>query len=198
MNAWDKRFGDEEYVYGTEPNVFLESIQPTLPRHGNSLSIAEGEGRNAVFLAEQGLTVEAWDYAQNGLDKVDKLARDRGVQIQTRLVDLADATWEPDKWDEVVCIFGHFPSETRKKTLQGIRKSVKPGGYFVSEVYSEYQIPYQSGGPKELDFLYTPEEFLTEFKGWRMVHFFMGEVTRNEGNLHKGLSHVIQCVFQKK
>lgn len=197
MNTWDRRYESEKYVYGTEPNVFLRSIRTLLPKEGKVLSVAEGEGRNAVFLAEQGLEVVAWDYAQSGLEKVEKLARSRGVQVTTQLVDLADVTWEENQWDQVVSIFGHFPGDVRRKTLAGINKAVKPGGYFVAEVYSHYQLPYQSGGPKEQDFLYQPEEFLNEFSEWRIVHFFLGEVTRNEGDLHNGLSHVIQFIGQK-
>ncbi|MBT2571064.1 class I SAM-dependent methyltransferase [Planococcus sp. ISL-110] len=197
MNVWNERYGNENYVYGTAPNVFLKGIQPLLPVSGKVLSIAEGEGRNAVFLAEQGLDVVAWDFAESGLDKVNKLAKNQGVQVHTELVDLADVTWEENQWDEVVCVFGHFPGEIRRKTLKGVKQAVKPGGYFVAEVYSGYQLPYQSGGPKELDFLYQPEEFLSEFSDWRIVHFFLGEVVRNEGDLHNGLSHVIQFVGQK-
>lgn len=197
MNVWNKRYESENYVYGTSPNVFLKEVQSLLPINGKVLSIAEGEGRNAVFLAEQGLDVVAWDFAESGLDKVNKLAKNQNVQVHTELVDLADVTWKQNQWDEIVCIFGHFPGEIRKKTLKGISQAVKPGGYFVAEVYSHYQIPYQSGGPKELDFLYQPKEFLAEFSDWRIVHFFLGEVTRNEGELHNGLSHVIQFVGQK-
>jgi len=197
MNHWNTRFQDENYVYGTKPNVFLEEAHSQLQLSGNALSIAEGEGRNAVFLAEQGMKVTAWDYAEAGLAKTKKLAEEKNVSVRTELVDLNDALWEKNKWDELVCIFGHFPSELRNKTLLSVEEVVKPGGYFLAEVYSKHQIPYESGGPKDLDFLYGPEEFWETFRDWRIVHFFMGEVVRNEGKLHNGLSHVIQFVGQK-
>jgi cyclopropane fatty-acyl-phospholipid synthase-like methyltransferase len=197
MNQWNIRFQDEDYVYGSEPNVFLADIQIKLQLSGDTLAIAEGEGRNAVFLAEQGMKVTAWDYAESGLSKTKKLADSRGVTVSTELVDLNDVNWEKDKWNQLVCIFGHFPTDLRKKTLQGVKETIKPGGYFVTEVYSINQIPYESGGPKDLDFLYNPEEFLQVFSDWRIIHFFMGEVTRHEGKLHNGLSHVIQFVGQK-
>nr|WP_263327188.1 class I SAM-dependent methyltransferase [Neobacillus sp. Marseille-Q6967] len=197
MNQWNIRFQDDDYVYGKEPNVFLADIQKKLQLSGDTLAIAEGEGRNAVFLAEQGMKVTAWDYAESGLAKTKKLADSRGVTVNTGLVDLNDVFWEKEKWDQLVCIFGHFPTVLRKKTLQGVKEAIKPGGYFVTEVYSIYQIPYESGGPKDLDFLYNPEEFLQVFSDWRIIHFFMGEVTRHEGKLHNGLSHVIQFVGQK-
>ncbi len=172
-------------------------MQRKLPLSGDALAIAEGEGRNAVFLAEQGMNVSAWDYAESGLSIINKLADSRGVRVDTKLVDLNEAVWQQNKWDEIVCIFGHFPEVTRKKTLQGVKESVKPGGYFITEVYSHYQIPYNSGGPQNLELLYKPEEFLNVFADWRIVHFFMGEVVRHEGDLHNGLSHVIQFVGQK-
>ncbi|WP_243356449.1 SAM-dependent methyltransferase [Bacillus litorisediminis] len=197
MNLWNTRFEDKNYVYGTEPNIFLEEIQKKLQLTGNALAIAEGEGRNAVFLAEQGMNVTAWDYAESGLEKTQRLAVTRGVEVKTELVDLNEAQWKKEQWDEVVCIFGHFPEELRIKTLKGVKETVKQGGYFITEVYSIYQLPYRSGGPQNLEFLYRPEDFLSIFSDWRIVHFFMGEVVRHEGELHNGLSHVIQFVGQK-
>ncbi|WP_338451073.1 class I SAM-dependent methyltransferase [Niallia oryzisoli] len=197
MNLWNTRFKMENYVYGKEPNVFLAEMQRKLQIKGRALAIAEGEGRNAVFLAEQGMDVTAWDYAESGLEKTKKLGKERGVKVHTELVDLSEASWKKEQWDEIICIFGHFPKELRTKTLLGVRDAVKPGGYFLTEVYSYKQIPYNSGGPRELNFLYKPEEFLQTFTDWRFVHFFMGEVVRHEGELHNGLSHVIQFIGQK-
>lgn len=197
MNHWNERFQKEDYVYGKEPNVFLKEFQQKLNISGKVLAIAEGEGRNAVYLAQQGMNVTAWDYAESGLAKTNKLAEERNVAVSTELVDLNEANWHEAKWDEIVCIFGHFPKELREKTLQGVKTAIKPGGYFLTEVYSHYQLPYQSGGPQNLDFLYNPEEFLENFAEWRIVHFFMGEVARYEGEQHNGLSHVIQFVGQK-
>lgn len=198
MNGWNNRFNDEKFVYGTEPNEFLADIHRKLSLSGEALAIAEGEGRNAVFLAEQGMNVTAWDYAEAGLVKTEKLAKIRDVTVKTKLVDLNDAKWQKNKWDELICIFGHFPEELRKKTLNAVKEAVKPGGYFIAEVYSVHQIPYMSGGPQDPELLYRPEEFLNVFSNWRIVHFFMGEVIRKEGELHNGLSHVIQFVGQKK
>ncbi|MGG3891529.1 class I SAM-dependent methyltransferase [Metabacillus fastidiosus] len=198
MNQWDTRFQNETFVYGTEPNIFLAEIQKNLQLAGDALAIAEGEGRNSVFLAEQGMDVTAWDYAKSGLNKTEKLAKQRGVTVRTELVDLNEAKWEKERWDEIVCVFGHFPKKLRTKTLQGVKEAVKQGGYFITEVYSTYQIPYKSGGPQDVELLYSPDEFLQTFSDWRIVHFFIGEVTRHEGELHNGLSHVIQFVGQKR
>ncbi len=197
MNHWDNRFKAENYVYGTVANVFISEMQKKLQLTGDALAIAEGEGRNAVFLAEQGMKVTSWDYAESGLQKTQKLAEGKGVTVKTELIDLNEAVWEKEQWEEIICVFGHFPKELRKKTLEGVKKAVKPGGYFITEVYSIYQIPYKSGGPQDINLLYSPEEFLETFSNWRIVHFFMGEVIRHEGDLHNGLAHVIQFVGQK-
>jgi 2-polyprenyl-3-methyl-5-hydroxy-6-metoxy-1,4-benzoquinol methylase len=198
MNHWNERFKSEDYIYGTQPNVFIADIHKKLQLSGDALAIAEGEGRNAVFLAGQGMNVTTWDYAQSGLEKTQKLATKKGVTVNTKLVDLNEASWDKEKWDELICVFGHFPENLREKTLNGIKGAVKPEGYFITEVYSHYQLPYKSGGPKDESLLYKPEEFLKIFSDWKIIHFFMGEVERNEGDFHKGLSHVIQFVGQKR
>src|SRR5699024_2212317 len=97
---------------------------------------------------------------------------------------------------EIICVFGHFPTELRTKSLQQIKKAVKTGGNFITEVYSHNQIPYKRGGPTNEEMMYKPEEFRTTFDDWRIQHFFMGEVTRHEGELHNGLAHVIQFAGQ--
>lgn len=194
---WNERFSKQEYVYGTEPNQFLVSAFEKLSLSGEVLAIAEGEGRNAVYLASKGLDVTAWDYAASGLEKTKRLAQSKNIHVTTELVDLNHADYKQNKWDGVVCVFGHFPDDLKNKTLQGVKETIMPGGYFVTEVYSVYQIPYKSGGPKDEELLYRPEDFLGNFSDWRIIHFFMGEVVRNEGELHKGLSHVIQFIAQK-
>lgn len=196
-NPWNERFSSEEYVYGTEANAFLQAMAHRLHPQGRTLAIAEGEGRNATFLAQQGMDVTAWDYAPAGLDKTRRLAAERGVQVHTELVDLNEANWEQGQWDQIICIFGHFNSQLRRQTLAGVRDAVQPGGYFLSEVYSVHQPPYGTGGPKDPDQLYRLEDFLQAFAGWKILHLFMGEAERFEGNLHNGLSHVVQILAQK-
>ena len=164
---------------------------------GDALTIAEGEGRNAVFLAEQGMNVTAWDYAENGMAKTKKLAHERKVDVQTKLVDLNEASWEKNKWDEIVCIFGHFPSELRQKTLKGVKEAVKPGGYYITEVYSLHQFLITAADRGTWNSYIHRRVLLQTFGDWRIVHFFMGEVVRHEGELHNGLAHVIQFAGQK-
>lgn len=197
MEKWNTRFQNEKYVYGKEPNIFLKEFQKKIDISGDALAIAEGEGRNAVYLAEQGMHVTTWDFAKSGLSKTKMLAKEKGVKVLTDLVDLNEAQWSSSKWDEIVCIYGHFPTELRNKTLKGVKKAIRPGGYFLTEVYSPYQLSYNTGGPQDIDFLYRIEEFLETFSDWHIIHLFLGEVTRHEGELHNGLAHVIQFVGQK-
>ena len=119
------------------------------------------------------------------------------MRVSTELVDLQHASWDAEKWDQIICVYGHFPKALQKSTLESIRQALKPGGYYLTEVYSEQQLAYKTGGPSQIEWLYTPEQFLEVFKGWKFMHFFWGEVTRNEGVLHNGLAHVIQVAVQK-
>ncbi|MCR2822307.1 class I SAM-dependent methyltransferase [Lederbergia panacisoli] len=194
---WNERFSSEEYYYGKEPNDFLVTAQPYIPK-GNILCIAEGEGRNSVFLASKGYDVTAWDFAPSGLEKIKSLAAERSVDVKTELHDLADVTWEEEKWDAIVHIFGHFPKPIFNRTMQGIQKSLKPNGFYVSELYTKEQIQYGTGGPGNPEFLCDPKTLLEMFTGYFIKHFFIGEVERIEGSGHTGIAHVVQSVFQKK
>ncbi|WP_404406129.1 class I SAM-dependent methyltransferase [Jeotgalibacillus malaysiensis] len=198
MNAWDRRFQNKTYIYGKEPNEFVVYAQNKLNlKKGSLLAVAEGEGRNAVFMAEKGLSVTAWDYAEEGLKKTHALAAERNVQVETALADLTDADWMPESYDAVLNIFGHIDPAGRESMLEGIKSTIKPGGYYISEVYSKHQLPYKTGGPPKEEFLYDAGDMLEAFKEWKIIHFFTGEVIRQEGKLHNGLSHVIQTIVQK-
>lgn len=197
LNHWDKRFDEEQYLYGKKPNQFLKEMADKLPQ-GDVLAIAEGEGRNAVYLAKNGHCVTAWDYAPSGIKKMLALAKEMNVTIQTELQDLEYADWEKNKWDHIINIFGHFLPPLREKTLKGIKQAVKPGGFFLTEVYSIHQLGYKTGGPRDIELLYRPEELLQTFADWKILHFYMGEAVRHEGELHNGKCHVIQLFAQKQ
>lgn len=194
---WDERFSQQHYMYGKEPNAFIKEKGPLLDK-GHVLAIAEGEGRNAVYLATLGHDVTAWDYSIEGLKKTEQLAKECKVNVKIECVDLTEAPWQEEEWDHVICVFGHFDPQLRSETLTQIEKAVKKGGSFLCEVYSTAQLEYQTGGPRNEAMLYRPEEFLTIFQNWDIQHFFLGEVEREEGVLHKGKSHVIQFYGVKK
>lgn len=197
MNKWQQRFNQPEYVFGKEANEFIQEAAKRFTIGPNVLAVAEGEGRNAVFLAEQGCNVTIWDFAQSGLDKAHALAEEKGVQLKTEVQDLQEADWPSEEYDSIICVFGHFSPELRKRTLEGIRDALKPGGLFVTEVYAKEQIDYGTGGPKELSYLYELADFEV-FSDWEHLHFEKKEVVREEGEGHSGLSYVIQFAGRKE
>lgn len=197
MNKWQKRFDQTDYVFGKEANAFIQESVNRYSMGPNVLAVAEGEGRNAVFLAEKGCTVTIWDFAQSGLDKAQALAHEKEVQLTTRLQDLAQVEWPSEAYDTIICVFGHFNPDLRKQTLEGIRQAVKPGGLFVTEVYAKEQLEYGTGGPKDLEYLYDEKDFAV-FHDWETLHFDKKEVERHEGTGHNGLSCVYQFVGRKK
>ncbi|MBO0994162.1 class I SAM-dependent methyltransferase [Bacillus sp. SD088] len=187
----------DEYFYGREPNLFLVQAAKQLPK-GKILCIAEGEGRNSVYLASKGYDVTAWDFAQSGIEKTKRLAEDRGVIVNTEWHDLANVAWEEEEWDAIIHIFGHFPTPIFERTVEGIRKALKPGGYYVSELYTKEQIEYGTGGPKEIGNLCDPATLLTRLSDYFIQHFYIGEVERIEGQGHTGVAHVVQSIFRKR
>lgn len=197
MSNWDERYNTEEYVYGKKPNVFLEQQSHLFKPGMKVLTIAEGEGRNAVWLAEKSLDVEMWDYSRVGLEKALRLAENREVIIKTHLIDLSNAEWPTSSFDIVISIFGHFQDDVKSEVFKGIQKSLKPGGYFITEVYSKEQVQLNTGGPKDLNYLYETADFKTLSQSLETLLIFEGIVNREEGRLHNGESAVIQYIGQK-
>jgi len=197
MNAWDQRFKTVEYVYGEQPNAFIEDYVHYLKDYQNVAAFAEGEGRNAVFLALQGHTVTAFDYAESGLKKTVQLAEKHNVSVHTKLTDLLQDELPVEKFDAAIMVFGHFQAEQQQEVFKQIVNSVKSGGRIMMELYSIYQLPYASGGPRQLDFLYDPLDVLKWCQPYKIIHFFTGEQMRNEGILHTGLAHTIQFIIEK-
>ncbi|SFE83753.1 class I SAM-dependent methyltransferase [Alteribacillus iranensis] len=194
---WDERFGREEYVYGVTPNLFIQEQAHRLTESSTVAAFAEGEGRNAVYLASQGHHVTAYDYSVNGLQKTTQLAERENVRIETIQKDLVADTIPQETFDAAIMVFGHFMKEDQQLVLEKVISSVKPGGIIMFEVYSEKQLEYQTGGPKMKDMLYDPHDILTWTKDYKVLHFFYGEQHREEGLFHTGLGHVIQGVITK-
>ncbi|MFJ7734250.1 class I SAM-dependent methyltransferase [Lysinibacillus sp. NPDC097231] len=197
MNTWDQQFKTAKYVYGEQPNAFIKDYVHYLKDTQNVAAYAEGEGRNAVFLASKGHTVTAFDYAQSGLEKTEQLAKKHNVTVHTKLANLLQDELPVEMFDAAIMVFGHFPAEQQLEVFKRIIDSVKPGGRIMMELYSIYQLPYASGGPKKLDFLYDPLNVLTWCQPHKIIHFFTGEQVRNEGILHTGLAHTIQFIIEK-
>lgn len=194
---WDERYSAEEYVYGTKPNEFLAENFASIPK-GRVLSLAEGEGRNAVFLAKQGYEVTAVDGSTVGLDKARKLAESEGVAIETVHADLADYDLGEDKWDGIISIFVPLPSQLRRTLYKNLGKALKSNGVFLIEAYRPEQIRFRTGGGSSTDTMQTKESLLAELSGLDFSH--LSELERNvvEGSLHTGMGAVVQAIASKR
>jgi len=193
---WDKRFSEPGYAYGTEPNGFLASVVDRIPR-GNVLCLAEGEGRNAAFLAGLGYDVTAVDTSTVGLAKAEALARDQGVTIETVLADLEDYSIEPGVWQGVVSIFCHLPPVVRAALHERCLRGMAPEGVFVLEGFTPRQLELGTGGPKNRELLMELEIIRQELPGLRLeiAREFEREVA--EGKYHNGTVSVVQILAVK-
>ena len=203
---WESRYAEKEYVFGKAPNYFLVSCKSLLPRKGKVLAVADGEARNGVWLAEQGLEVLSLDFSPSAQAKGRLLAAERGVAVLptagARLeLEQADVhTWlYPERsYDVVVEIFTQFstPAERAQKWA-GMRRTLKPGGLLILQGYTPKQLQYGTGGPKEIENLYTREMLEQSFAGFRDVHIIEEELEMHEGDRHSGMSAVIGMTARK-
>lgn len=173
---WNEKFANTDYVYGTEPNDFLASVVTNLQR-GATLSLAEGEGRNAVWLAQQGFAVSSIEQSEKGVAKTLRLALQRGVIVMAERGELETFHIQPNSWDLVVSIYAHTPQELRRKLHRQVVAGLKPGGVFVLEAYTPAQIPNNTGGPKDASLMPTAELLRSELAG--LVFDHIEEVERD-------------------
>ncbi len=194
--TWDERYDGADYVYGIEPNDFLLSQVGQLPP-GRILCLAEGEGRNAVFLAEHGFAVTAVDQSAVGLAKAEHLAAQLGVHIETVVADLADFSIEPQSWDGIVSIFAHTPLPVRRHVHSEVVRGLKPGGVFLLEAYRPEQLVLKTGGPPVAEMMMSLELLHAELPGLKFE--FACETVRDvrEGELHAGQGAVVQLLARK-
>ncbi len=195
---WDQRYAQAGFAYGTEPNDFLAAnAERWIPPKGAVLSLAEGEGRNAVFLAKLGFRVTGVDGSRVGLEKAQALAKERGVHIDTVVADLAQYELGTSRWDGIVSIWCHMPTAERAKLHRRVVAALKPGGAFVLEAYTPKQLEHSTGGPKTTDLLMTLAALREELAG---LDFVIGEEKLrevHEGTFHDGMSAVLQVVARK-
>ncbi len=191
---WNDRYGGSEFLYGTEPNDFLREHLSLLPPGGEVLCLAEGEGRNAVFLAERGLRVMGVDGSSVGLDKARRLAAARGVRIETEVCDLANWDLGRSRWDAVVSIWAHLPAEVRARLHPRIATALRPRGVVLFEHYHPEQIGKGTGGPPDPAMMLTLDELRGAFSGFEELVAVEREREVREGTGHRGPSHVTQFV----
>ncbi len=190
---WDERYRATEYAYGVEVNDFLraqaEHIQP-----GPVLCLAEGEGRNAVFLALRGHPVSAVDFSAEGLRKAQRLAREHEVQIELIEADLASFDLGTERWSGIVSIFAHTPPEIRRRVHAAILPALRPGGALVLEAYRPEQLALATGGPRDATWMPTLADLQAELGGLDLVIARESERDIHEGRFHAGPSATVQLV----
>ena len=198
FDRWQGRYAAPDYVFGEEPNSFLASQKALLPKHGKVLAVADGEGRNGVWLALQGLDVLSIDFSPNGQAKARALAHKRGVTLSFELADVHDWAYPTEAYDVVVEIFSQFSDPgQRAKKWAGMRKALKKGGLLLLEGYTPKQLDYGTGGPKQLDHLYTREMLEAEFGSFSKCEIRQYETHMSEGGGHAGMAAVIDLVAWK-
>lgn len=197
-NPWDERYGNAPaFYYGTEPNDFLREQSSRLKPDSEVLSLAEGEGRNAVFLASRGHRVTAVDGSAVGLKKLEGLAREKDVQVTAWVADLAQHDIGHERWDAIVSIWCHLPPALRRKVHRACVEGLKPGGVLILEAYRPEQLNYKTGGPPSAEMMMTRAGLEEELEGlkFEILEERLREV--HEGQGHRGMSAVVQVLARK-
>lgn len=198
LDRWEERFSAGGYLFGTQPNAFLKAQADRLRPGMCALSVADGDGRNGVWLAQQGLHVHAVDFSPTALRKARELAKRRGVAIETECADLLHWTWPEAAYDVVVAIFIQFaPPDARTRMFEGMKRALRPGGVLMIEGYRPKQLEYGTGGPRQLDQLYTRELLEQAFGEFAELAIEEYDTELNEGERHTGMSALIDLVGRK-
>jgi SAM-dependent methyltransferase len=190
---WDERYSQAGFAYGTEPNEFLAAVAGRIPV-GPVLSLGEGEGRNAAYLAGLGHRVVAVDQSAVGLDKARRLAADRGLSIETVCADLEEFPIEPEAWAGIVSIFCHLPRRIRRSLYAAAAEGLRPGGVLVLEAYTPRQIGRGTGGPQDPDMLVTLAGLTEELVGLEFAHARELDREVHEGEYDTGVASVVQVI----
>jgi SAM-dependent methyltransferase len=195
---WQERFATPDYAFGKEPNDFLKSCQGLLPRHGRALAVADGEGRNGVWLAEHGLDVVSLDFSPAAQSKARALAAERAVKVIFIQADVHAFDYPRAAFDLVVEIFTQFsPPAERAIKWRGMRRTLKSGGLLIIQGYTPKQLQYGTGGPKQVEKLYTRAMLEQEFSDFHDVRIIEEERQMREGASHVGMSAVIGLTAAK-
>ncbi len=196
---WQARFAGPDYAFGKAPNYFLQSCRELLPRGGQALAVADGEGRNGVWLAQQGLNVVSLDFSPTAQNKARALAAERGVKVTFVQSDVHVWDYPQASFDVVVEIFAQFSSPAQRAIKwRGMRRALKSGGLLIVQGYTPKQLQYGTGGPKRLENLYTRAMLEQEFGDFRNLKLVEEEREMHEGASHAGMSAVIGLTAFKR
>jgi SAM-dependent methyltransferase len=193
---WDSRYAEADWAYGCEPNDFLREQAQQL-QAGEALCLAEGQGRNAVYLASLGHRVTAQDLSPVGLERAERLAQQRGVTIECLCCDLNDLQLADESTDLVVAIWMHLPADLRARVHAQAVRALRPGGHLILEAYTPRQLPLGTGGPSTAELLIEPDQVRTEWQGLKWLVLREQERWIEEGPYHRGQSAVVQAVGRK-
>jgi 2-polyprenyl-3-methyl-5-hydroxy-6-metoxy-1,4-benzoquinol methylase len=193
---WNERYAETAYAYGQEANDFLKAQQ--IGSDLKVLCLAEGEGRNGVYLAGLGNDVTCIDYSEEGLKKTSQLAEQNGVEVSCICADLGEINLVENSWDVIVAIFAHFPTSVKSHIWPQIFTALKPGGKLIMEVYDQEQLRFGTGGPQHADLLYSQEELqdllVGDFKNIQIEKVYRAV---HEGTYHNGASATLQVLAVK-
>ncbi len=197
---WNSRYAKagDEYVYGTEPNAFLAAWAAKLAHGGRVLCVADGEGRNSVWLAKQGFRVTAIDVSEEGVAKARSLAAREGAKVDAQVADVTRFDFGRSRYDAIVSIFLHLPAKARRATHRRAVEALEPGGAFVYEAYGPEQPGYGTGGPPEPELLPPLADVLGDFEGCTIEHAFTGVRRVLAGRAHQGDGYVVQVIARRR
>jgi SAM-dependent methyltransferase len=196
--TWNRRFSASGYLFGTEPNSWLRGHADVWQAGQRVLSVADGEGRNSVWLAQRGLTVDAFDISEVGVRKARDFARTAGVKVNFAVADIATLAWPESMYDGVAAIFIQFADPAlREGIFGGMVQCLKPGGTLVLQGYTPRQLDYRTGGPPIESHLYTPELLREAFADLEVIELREYEATLEEGTGHRGHSALIGMIARK-
>ncbi len=196
--VWNTRYAGEDYLFGEAPNAFLASQAPRLRRGQTALAVADGEGRNGVWLAEQGLDVLSIDAAAAAQDKARRLASARGVGLRLELADLSAWTFPTGSFDVIAAIFIQFAGpDLRARLFAGMKQALRPGGLLLLQGYRPEQLTYRTGGPPLAENLYTEAMLREAFGDFDILDLAAHDAVIEEGSAHRGMSALIDLVARK-
>ena len=196
--TWNQRFASEDYIFGREPNAYLRAQAGLLPREGQALCVADGEGRNSVWLARQGLKVQAFDIAEVGVTKARRLAAESGVTVAFNVAGCDDWHWQTGTHDVVVAVFVQFADPAmRGRLFDNMARALKPGGLLIIQGYTPRQLDYKTGGPGVLSHLYTADMLRKAFGALQIIELTEYDAELQEGARHAGKSALVGLVARK-
>ena len=195
---WDSRFAEIDSLYGQLPNAWLYECAISLPPHGGRvLCAAEGQGRNALWLARQGCEVHAVDISAVALEQLERRARQSGLPITCEQADLATWTAEPEGFDAALLIFAHFPPSVRRHVHAQAQRALKPRGWLVLEAFAREQLGLESGGPRNPSWLYSESMLKADFTGMQIAVLNETRIRLDEGPGHQGEAAVVRLLARR-